>query len=81
MYCFEKQDKWADWLVIIQFSINSKKHISTKVVPFEATQSYYIPHMGIEPLAMDKVPAIQQFTCNMEGMLESVRKNLEKAKE
>ena len=37
--------------------------------------------MGIEPLAMDKVPAIQQFTCNMEGMLESVRKNLEKAKE
>ena len=37
IYCFEKQDQWANWHAIAQFSINSKKHTSTKVAPFEAT--------------------------------------------
>ena len=80
IYCFEKQDQWANWLAIAQFSINSKKHASTKVAPFEATWSY-IPCMGIEPLPVNKVPAAKDFASKMEGMLESMRKNLEKAKE
>ena len=80
IYCFEKQDQWANWLAIAQFSINSKKHTSTKVTPFEATWSY-VPHMGIEPLPVNKAPAAKDFTSEMEGTLESVRKNLEKAKE
>ena len=80
IYCFEKQDQWANWLAIAQFSINSKKHTLTKVAPFEATWSY-VPHMGIEPLPMNKAPAAKDFTSKMEGMQESVRKNLEKAKE
>ena len=37
--------------------------------------------MGIEPLASDKAPATKDFISKMEGMLESIRKNLEKAKE
>ena len=80
IYCFEKQDQWANWLAIAQFSINSKKHTLTKVAPFEATWSY-IPCMGIEPLPVNKAPAAKDFTSKMEGMLESMRKNLEKAKE
>ena len=78
--CFEKQDQWANWLAIAQFSINSKKHTSTKVAPFEATWSY-VPHMGIEHLPVNKAPAAKNFTSEMEGTLESMRKNLEKAKE
>ena len=80
IYCFKKQDQWANWLAIAQFSINSKKHASTKVAPFKTTQSY-VPHMGIEPLPVNKAPTTKDFTSEMEGMLESVRKNLEKAKE
>ena len=80
IYCFEKQDQWANWLAIAQFSINSKNHALTKVAPFKATQSY-VPCMGIEPISLDKAPAAKNFTSKMEGMLESVRKNLEKAKE
>ena len=80
IYCFEKQDQWANWLAIAQFSMNSKKHTSTKVAPFEATWSY-IPCMGIEPLPVNKAPAAKGFTSELEGTLESVRKNLEKAKE
>ena len=53
--------------------------MSTKVAPFKTTWSY-IPHMGIEPLPVNKAPAAKDFTSKMEGMLESVRKNLEKAK-
>ena len=79
-YCFKKQDQWANWLAIAQFSINSKKHALTKVAPFEATQSY-VPRMGIEPLPVNKAPAAKDFTAKMEGTLESTRKNLEKAKE
>ena len=41
----------------------------------------YIPCMGIEPLPVNKVPAAKDFASKMEGMLESMRKNLEKAKE
>ena len=37
--------------------------------------------MGIEPITSDKALAAKEFTTEMEGMLESMRKNLEKAKE
>ena len=37
--------------------------------------------MGIEPIPVNKAPAARNFTSEMEGMLESMRKNLEKAKE
>ena len=37
--------------------------------------------MGIEPLHVNKAPAAKDFSSEMEGMLESVRKNLEKARE
>ena len=80
IYCFEKQDQWANWLAIAQFSINSKKHTLTKVAPFEATWSY-LSHMGIEPLPVNKAPAAKDFTSKMEGTLESIRKKWEKAKE
>ena len=80
IYCFKKQDQWANWLATTQFSINSKKHALTKVTLFEATQSY-VPRMGIEPLPVNKAPAAKDFTSEMDGMLGSVRKNLEKAKE
>ena len=37
--------------------------------------------MGIEPIPVNKPPAAKDFTSEMDGMLGSVRKNLEKAKE
>ena len=37
--------------------------------------------MGIEPIPLNKAPAAKDFTSKMEGMLESMRKILEKAKE
>ena len=37
--------------------------------------------MGIETIPVNKPPAAKDFTSKMEGMLESMRKILEKAKE
>ena len=37
--------------------------------------------MGIEPLPVNKAPAAKDFASEMEGVLESMRKNLEKVKE
>ena len=37
--------------------------------------------MKIEPVPVNKASAAKDFTSKMEGMLESVRKNLEKAEE
>ena len=73
IYCFEKQDQWANWLAIAQFSINSKKHASTKIAPFKTTRSY-VPQMGIEPIPVNKAPAAKDFMFKMEGMLESMKK-------
>ena len=80
IYCFEKQDSWFAWLPITQFSINTKKHASTKKSPFNMTQSY-LPRMGIEPISSDKAPAVQKFAAKMEDVIESVKENMKQAQD
>ena len=78
IYCFEKQDSWFAWLPIAQFSINTKKHASTKKSPFDVTQSY-LPRMGIEPISSDRAPEAQKFASEMEDVIESVKNNMKQA--
>ena len=80
IYCFEKQDSWFAWLPIAQFSINTKKHASTKKSPFDVTRSY-LPRMGIEPISLDKAPAAQKFAAEMEDVIESVKENMKQAQD
>ena len=80
IYCFEKQDSWFTWLPITQFSINTKKHTSTKKSPFDMTRSY-LPCMGIEPISSDKAPAAQKFAAEMEDVIESVKENMKQAQD
>ena len=70
IYCFEKQDSWFAWLPIAQFSINPKKHTSTKKSPFHVIWSY-LSQMGIEPISLDRAPAAQKFTSEMEDVVIS----------
>ena len=80
IYCFEKQDSWFAWLPITQFSINTKKHTSTKKSPFNVTQ-LYLPQMGIEPISSDRAPAAQKFTLDMEDIIESIKENMKQAQD
>ena len=80
IYCFEKQDSWFAWLPIAQFSINTKKHASTKKSPFDVTWSY-LPRMGIEPISSDRAPAAQKFASEMKDIIESVKGNMKQAQD
>ena len=80
IYCFEKQDSWFTWLSIAQFSINTKKHTSTKKSPFNVIWSY-LPQMVIEPISLDRAPAAQKFALEMEDIIESVKQNMKQAQD
>ena len=82
IFCFEKQDQWADWLAIAQFSINNKNHTSMKKTPFEVTRTY-VPRMGTEPTPSGiedlAAPAAQQFASDVTSTLDQVKSNMEAA--
>ena len=37
--------------------------------------------MGIEPISLDRVPAAQKFTLEMENIIESIKKNIKQAQD
>ena len=74
MFTTENQDKWADWLLITQFSYNTKKQASTKKSPFEITHSY-VPRMGIEQ-HVSKAPSANELANDMAKVLEETRHNI-----
>ena len=80
IYCFEKQDSWFTWLPIAQFSINTKKHASTKKSLFDVTWSYLL-RMGIESISSDRAPVAQKFASEMEDVIESVKENMKQAQD
>ena len=41
IFTAEKQDEWADWITLAQFSYNTKKQSSTQKSPFEVTHTYF----------------------------------------
>jgi transposase InsO family protein len=77
LFCAEKQDQWADWLAIAQFSYNSKMQTSSKKTPFEVSRNY-VPRMGIEQ-RVSKAPAAKEFADDMANTLEEVKNNLKEA--
>ena len=55
IFTAEKQDEWADWITLAQFSYNTKKQSSILKSPFEVTHTYS-PRIGIEKRST-KAPA------------------------
>ena len=78
IFTSEKQNECVGWLLLVQFSYNAKKQLSTEKSLFEVTQSYQ-PKMGFEQRAT-KAPAAEELTKQMEEILEQVKENIEKAK-
>ena len=60
LFCANEQERWANWLGLVQFTINNQQHLATKFSPFQLTQTY-TPHMGVEHRVV-KVPAAEEFT-------------------
>ena len=78
IFTSEKQNEWVSWLLLAQFSYNTKKQLSTEKSLFEVTQSYQ-PKMGFEQRTT-KAPAAEELTKQMEETLEQTKENIEKSK-
>lgn len=79
LFTSEKQDEWAAWLPIAQFSMNSKKATATGKAPFAVMWSYE-PRMGVES-RHSKAPAALEFTDCMADTLEQVKSNMSAAQD
>lgn len=52
-----RQDDWAKYLYLAEFSYNNHAHASTRVSPFYATRGYH-PTMAPTPNPVSSVPAV-----------------------
>ena len=59
LFCADEQERWADWLGLVQFTINNRQHSATKFSPFQLTCTYS-PRMGVEHHAV-KAPMAEEF--------------------
>ena len=41
----------------------------------------YLSQMGIEPISSDRVPAAEEFTSEMEDIIESIKENMKQAQD
>jgi transposase InsO family protein len=60
LFISHRQDDWAEWIAIAEFSYNNKIHSLTKVSPFYANYGYH-PRMGTELHWYMKVEAADEF--------------------
>ena len=79
IFTVERQNEWADWIALAQFSYNTKQQASTRKSPFEVTCTYS-SWMGIEKRST-KAPAVDLLVEEISNTLESVKKNLKQAQD
>ena len=60
LFINNRQDNWADWISIAEFSFNNKFHTATQMTPFYANSGRH-PRMGFKPLHTSKVEAASDF--------------------
>jgi hypothetical protein len=80
LFVSHRQDDWAEWIAIAEFSYNNKIHLSTKVSPFYANYGYH-PRMGTEPHRYTKVEAANEFANQMKHIHEEAQATMTKAQE
>ncbi len=75
-----RQDDWADWLPIAEFSYNNRIHSATHHTPFELDMGQH-PRMGVEPPKTAMVEAAADFVSRMAQMQEEAKAALARAAE
>ena len=72
LFCADKQDCWAEWLGLAQFTINNRQHSATKFSPFQLTHTYTLC-MGIEH-RIAKAPTVEEFTDHLSQAYDNLVK-------
>lgn len=80
MFINHRQDDWAEWLAICEFSLNNKNQTSSRQSLFYLNYGRH-PRMGVEQRKESKVEAVDDFARRMKQTWEEARSALVKAGE
>ena len=69
LFINQRQDNWYDWLLIAEFSYNSRVHASTQTSPFMLDVGQNL-HLGFEPIHESGLKSLDNFTSRMAQVTE-----------
>ena len=76
-YMNYQQDNWMDWLAIVEFQYNDKKHVVIGRTPFELNFGRY-PWKG-DLMVQTEIPRVEEFLIEIQKSWEQVTKAMEEA--
>ena len=79
IYCGTRQEQWADWLPLAQYTRNSWPNATTKKAPFELILGY-IP-LAHQPTREADVPDINQRLKHVDQARQEAQESIKKAQE
>ena len=78
LFVNHRQDDWAEWLALAEFTYNNRIQSSTRQTPFMLNNGRH-PRMGTEPFRKSKVDGVDQFVDKMTLMRQEATSALHKA--
>ena len=75
-----RQKDWPEWLVTVEFAINNKVHMATKVLPFMANYRREM-RMGGDIRRKEKVESVTEFVEKIKKVYEEAKIALKKTQE
>jgi hypothetical protein len=80
MFTNYRQDDWAEWLPLAEFTYNNRIHSATRRTPFEIDTGQH-PRIGTEPHRTTQIEAAEQFVDRIEKIREEAQSALKQAAE
>lgn len=80
LFVNHRQDDWAEWLPLAEFSYNNKVQASTRQTPFMLNTGRH-PRLGVEPLREAKHESVENFMTRLQSSRREAEAALHKAAE
>jgi hypothetical protein len=80
LFVNHRQDDWAEWLSLAEFSYNNRVQASTRQTPFMLNYGRH-PRLGVEPIRETKVESVDDFLKRMKSSAEEAEAALHQAAE
>src|SRR6266478_386894 len=78
VFVSHRQDDWANWLPLAEFTYNNKVHAATHQTPFKLNAGQH-PRLGVEPMRTSTVEAADTFARRLDRAQEEAKATLERA--
>ena len=80
LFVNHRQDDWAEWLSLAEFSYNNRVQASTRQTPFMLNSGRH-PRLGVEPLRDVERPAVEDFVQGIQATRQEAEAALHQAAE